>query len=558
MSDVVNVTVRGNRLALVGIFDEKMHEFCTRLPAANFKPGLSAWLADSSPAACWQVSTQAGFPVQLDGEAARLASRFHNSLYVKKQFDEIRAVGDWDSINRSLAVSPGKFKTPPWKHQGPAFAYGRDSDSPYFAMGMGTGKSWVATNIIGEMRAKRSLILCPNNVVDVWPREFRKHAGFDHHILPLRESTTTKRMESAKRFLFDMPGSSKVLVVNYETARSQMFNAFLTSINWDCAILDEIHRVKSPKGVTADMTHQLGRRSGKRIGLSGTPMPHSPLDIWSQYQFLDPGVFGSSYHSFQQRYCTRGEFKEVVEFINQEELSERFNLLAFTVDRSVLDLPPATHNKRLFELKPATMKAYRKLDRELIAEIENGICTADNALVKLLRHQQITSGFYSDDPTGMIVDLEDRAKEDALREILEDLPTQEPVVIFYRFMRDADTIARVCQEMGRRHGELSSRHKDLTSDATMPDWIDSLGCQIQSGGVGIDLARAKYAIYYSISFNMGDYDQSLARLHRPGQDFPVSYYHLVAENTVDERVYQAFEERSDIVRFVVNGERIAA
>ena len=84
----------------------------------------------------------------------------------------------------------------------------------------------------------------------------------------------------------------------------------------------------------------------------------------------------------------------------------------------------------------------------------------------------------------------------------------------------------------------------------MPEDIDVLAAQIRSGGLGVDLTRARYAVYYTPPF-LGDYDQSKARIHRPEQDRPVSYYHLVCERTVDERAYRALQEQKDVIEEIL-------
>ena len=73
----------------------------------------------------------------------------------------------------------------------------------------------------------------------------------------------------------------------------------------------------------------------------------------------------------------------------------------------------------------------------------------------------------------------------------------------------------------------------------------------RSGGVGIDLTRARYSIYYSLGFSLGSYEQSLARIHRPGQTRPVEYIHLLAKDTVDEKVMAALAHRADVVNSVL-------
>ena len=75
--------------------------------------------------------------------------------------------------------------------------------------------------------------------------------------------------------------------------------------------------------------------------------------------------------------------------------------------------------------------------------------------------------------------------------------------------------------------------------------------QQQAGGLGIDLTRSSVAVYYSISHSLGDYEQSLARLHRPGQKHCVRYFHLVAIDTIDEAVYEALEDKRDVVESIL-------
>ena len=133
--------------------------------------------------------------------------------------------------------------------------------------------------------------------------------------------------------------------------------------------------------------------------------------------------------------------------------------------------------------------------------------------------------------------------------MLEGL-TGEPVVVFCRFQQDLDVVHEVCQRLGRSSGELSGR-KDQWEDFQFKEAFEVLAVQIQAGGVGVNLTRAAYAIYYSIGFSLGDYLQSLARIHRPGQRRPVTYYHLIARKTIDERVYEALEARQDLVEAVL-------
>jgi SNF2 family DNA or RNA helicase len=271
-------------------------------------------------------------------------------------------------------------------------------------------------------------------------------------------------------------------------------------------------------------------------------MPHDPLDIWSQYRFLDPAIFGTSFHSFKKRYAELGFFNEPKKWINQDELRALFHLLTYTVDSSVLDLPPVTHQMLSINLGDDVMKHYKKFKKDLAAEINGGLITADNVLVRAIRLQQLTSGFFVDENTKTLVELSCRAKEEALNDWLDSIPRDAPKVVFTRFTHDLDTIQRAAIEAGLRYGEVSGRRNDLTVESTMRDDIELYGINIQSGGVGVDLSRSSYGLYYSIDWNRGNYDQSIARLLRPGQAGNCHFTHLVAADTVDPEIYEAFEE----------------
>ena len=178
--------------------------------------------------------------------------------------------------------------------------------------------------------------------------------------------------------------------------------------------------------------------------------------------------------------------------------------------------------------------------------------TASNALVKLLRLQQLTSGFLRLDETENPMQIS-AEKQDVLTEVLEEIDTKRfKVVIFTKFVHDLNVVERVANEMELSYGEISGRRKDLSDDATFPDGVTILGVQIQAGGLGIDLSDACYAIYYSMGFSLGDYEQSKARLHRPGQTNRVTNIHLLARDTIDFKVYGALRSRQEVVNSILN------
>jgi SNF2 family DNA or RNA helicase len=443
-----------------------------------------------------------------------------------------------------------KSLTEPRLYQRNAFSFAYRKPGAMLAMDMGTGKSKVAVDLAGGWGVERVLILCPRSVIPVWPSEFRKHSAVGYHVIPLEAGTVRARIQRAAQALA-LPYPT-VVVVNYEAAIRPEFTQWALAQRWGAVICDESHHIKAPGGVTSKLCDKLRDGAAHRLALTGTPMPHSPLDVYAQFRFLDNTIYGASFVRFRARYAVMGGFegRQVISYQNEEELNRLFYSGAFRVmKRDVLDLPPVmpTQNRYCY-LGPEEMRVYREIEQEYVSELAKGAVTVTNALAKYTRLHQISSGHVGNDD-GDVVRL-GTAKADALREYLQDLPENEPVVVFCRFAHDLSEVRRVSEEEGRTVREVSGRAHELRA------WQDGdgtvLAVQIQAGGEGVDLTRACQQLYYSTSFSLGTYEQSLARLDRPGQTRPVFITHLVARGTIDERIYAALEERKDVVETILN------
>lgn len=447
--------------------------------------------------------------------------------------------------------------TRPWAHQRAAADFALSRRNAMLCVPMGGGKSLSALIVADEGEARSVVILCPVSVVGVWRREFARHAPGAFTVICPTGSVKEKAGSAADQIArAEARGQRVALVINYESAWREPLAAFLTGRAWDLLILEESHRIKAPWGKASKFATDLGRCCRRRLALTGTPAPHSPLDLFAQARAIDPKVFGFSFVSFRNRYAVVDQQfpSKVRKWINQGELQEKFRGLAYECDLSgVLDVPEATDQTITVKLGAKARKLYGQLEEEMWAEIDKGEVSVGNALTRLLRLQQITSGHVATDD-GKVLEVDD-AKRAALADLLEDVAADVPVVVFCRFVRDLDVVAAVAEVSGRAYGEISGRRKDLTGNAEMPAGIGLMGVQIQSGGVGIDLTRAGVAVYYSTGLALGDYLQSRARLHRPGQKRHVSFLHLVAEGTVDERVMEALERKQEVVETVLLGRR---
>ena len=469
-------------------------------------------------------------------------------------------------------------KIPPWRHQRLGFTLIKHQTGTMLAWEMGTGKSRCVIDAVVNQNLDPVLIACPSSVVAVWPSEFRKHAAGPVRVMALRDGSVSQRAAALRRFM-ETPGEGpRVVVINYEAtwrpplgptyerqgrALVRVAGGELERHDWALIVADEIHRLKDAQtNVCQFFCRSLRDRARKRVGLTGTPMPNGPLDVFGQYKFLDPAIYGESYVRFRDQYGVMGgkaPARYVVGYKNVDELNRRFYRIASRVEKkNVLDLPPVQHVVRDTPLGPKAQKVYAGLENNLIAEVGAGVVVAGNALTKLLHLAKVTSGYvdvekmrddgtFEDEREREVIDT---GKRDALADLLADLPEREPVVVFCRFRQDLDAVHEAAAATKRASVELSGRRKDIGALwADGPDTVAAV--QIQAGGIGVDLTRAAYCVYYSVGYSNSDYEQSLARTHRSGQTRPVTYYHLVAPGTVDEDVYGALESKRDIVETVL-------
>lgn len=389
----------------------------------------------------------------------------------------------------------------------------------------------------------------------VWTKEkgyveARKAAGLTVLNGARLERAEVHELPGVDGFRNSGPGSNESRkVYNLETSTGNFFV--------DGLLVHNCHRAKMPMGKFSRwLAHFAVGKARRRLALTGTPMPHSPLDVFAQFRFLEPTIFGMHYVAFRNRYANVVNVPAlpapiIKGYKNLDELERRMDTITFTAGPEVLDLPEEQHIDIQVHLEPRAMKQYQEMERYFITDVENGVVTAGNALVRLLRLQQLTSGWLRADDSDT-PDQVSTAKREVLDDLLEDMPQDEPIVVFCRFHTDLDDVKWVAEEKHRRnYYEVSGRTKGDPIARWRQDENGVLGVQIQAGGVGIDLTKARYCVYYSIGFSLGDYLQSLSRINRPGQERPVTYYHLVAKDTVDEAVYKALSERRDLIEAVL-------
>lgn len=454
-----------------------------------------------------------------------------------------------------------------WQNQEEAYQYAMSRPAVMLAMDMGTGKTRVAIDVsMDRVDVQRVLVVCPKAVLDVWPKELQKHSDgrlYEVYTKPKKVKICDIAKE-VKTFCTPKvaPASTRYVVINYDSVWRRELGDVVLRAGFDMVILDESHRAKSASSKVSRFLALLAKRTKYRLCLSGTPMANSPLDIYGQYRFLDNTIFGTNHSLFMQEYAVMGgpERLFVVGFKNQKKLNEKFQSIAYSCSMSDVSqqlklpesLPPTS---RYVDLPPKDMRTIRGLAKEFIAECSTGkMVVLNNALTRVLRMQQIAAGFcqVQDDPGGpsWIEDL-NTAKKDGLEDYLEDIPMSENVVVFCVFKHDLDAIRDVALKCGRMPFELSGRENSLEHWKIKRGGV--LAVQIQAGAEGVDMTVSRHAVYFTLPHSLFLYEQSKARLYRPGQKWPVSFMHLLAAGTIDEVIYNSLIRKKDLIEAIKDG-----
>jgi len=358
----------------------------------------------------------------------------------------------------------------------------------------------------------------------------------------------------------------KVAVINYEsTWREDIFDRLL-AFDADLIIADESQRIKTHDAAQSKAMHQLGDKARYKLILSGTPVQNEAIDIFSQYRFLDPSVFGLNFYSFKNRYCVMGGFeqRQIIRYRDLDQLIKKEHSIAYRVTKGeALDLPEQTFENRYITLSKKERNIYDRLRRDSFAELDGGgTITATTVLTKLLRLQQFTGGFLVEDDAAR-PQLVSRGKLDALADILQDYVVEgkKKLVIFARFIPEVMEIIKLATDMVGKHGMQTVAiygdiKKELRGDIVQQFQTDPATTvfvgQIDTAGTGITLTAADTCVYYSENFNYATYEQSLSRIHRIGQRHPCTYIHLVAEKTVDELILKSLAAKEDLAKTIVD------
>jgi SNF2 family DNA or RNA helicase len=491
---------------------------------------------------------------------------------------------------------------------------------------MGTGKTIMELMVSGYLYDRGEIeaivIIAPNGLQFQWVNEAVPEHLIDD-VNPLCGIWSSKSPRKYKnymeRFIDVEHEGLKVLAMNVEAfgsgSKKAMDYAFNFMEKHKCSlIIDESTRIKNSKASRTKSILQLSKLAEYKRILSGLYMPQGPLDLFSQFYFLNPEILGyRSFVAYKSRYtvernprlradlavaledkkmgqkvyearlngyvtpykltglipdATEEQLKDcwkilkksflfIADYKNVSELADFIEPYSFRVlKEECLDLPEKLFTQYEVELSPEQSRLYRAMEEDLIAEVSDGVeITGEHVLKKLGHMRQVCGGTFKDE-NGKIHIVEGKIpRMEKMIEVIQDINPNRKIIIFACYRAEVEMIRQRLEKEGIGYAQV---HGDITGQAREDQIVmfkkDPL-CKIIIGtttsfGIGRNLTEATYMFFYSNSFELESRRQGEDRLHRIGTKTNVTIIDFYNPDLIDHQIFKALMNKQEIADMV--------
>jgi SNF2 family DNA or RNA helicase len=463
----------------------------------------------------------------------------------------------------------------------------------YFAMGaeQGTGKTWMlladaeARFLSGEIDAL--LVIAPNGVHVNWIiREVPAHLSVPRTATFWLSGAPKRHTRLLEKQLEAMADSDKLHIhamnvdaINTKSGLEHAKTFLREAKRGAIMVVDESQCIKNPTAKRTQRVIETGRAARLRRIASGTLVANSPIDLFSQFDFLSEGLLGTrSFRAFVAEYAellpaysplvqdiirrtgARGAPQIIAKdkdgrpkYRNLEKLSGLMSPYTFRVTKAeCLDLPEKIYQTQYFEMEPDQRAAYQHIINEHNWFREDGTIDTFSALTVINKLRQVTSGFIIVD--GEPTELRNaKPRLEALDEIIGETTGQ--FIIWASFREEIKRIAAMLEERGETfveyHGGTSAHDRTTAIDDFQSGRARIFVGNPAAAGTGLTLTAAETAIYYSSDFSLVKRSQSEDRCHRIGTRHPVLYIDIVGRETIDERIAAALQAKKGVAEAIL-------
>lgn len=435
-------------------------------------------------------------------------------------------------------------------HNYQAYAIGRALTDPRLGLflDMGLGKTVITLTAINELRynrwsVQRVLVVAPKKVAEAtWQAEA---STWDH----LQHLRIVSVLGSAQRRVRLLNTPADVYVINRENV-TWLVDYYRNAWPFDMVVLDESSSFKNPQSKRFKSLRLVLRHINRLVLLTGTPAPNGLADLWAQIYLLDEGArLGRTVTAFREAFFTQDPAwpgQQYRTYTPQDGADSRIREAISDICVSMkaedfLSLPEYIEDVVPVELDAAARKAYDKMERDMLLQVDESTITAGTAAVLNGKLLQLCSGAVYDE-NKQTVEIH-RCKIEAFLEVLEQLQGQH-VLVFYWFQHERDRLMEALQGSGLRVRVYQGAEDETAWNAQE---VDVLLAHPASCGYGLNLQRGgHHMVWYGFpNWALEIYQQACKRLHRQGQRFPVVSHLLVVKGGMDEDVVASLRDKGD-------------
>ena len=388
---------------------------------------------------------------------------------------------------------------------------------------------------------EKVLVIAPLRVAeDTWSTESKKWDHLNHlRISKILGSPAQRRKALAE--------DADIYIINRENVvwLTNELSGVGNEWGFDMVVIDELSSFKSPKAQRFKALRKYITRSGRVVGLTGTPAPNGLIDLWSQIYLLDSGErLGHTITGYRERYFTPGQRNQTTIFNYkpkpeaEQAIKNRISDICISMSaEDWLELPDRIDNIQTVRLTDKERSAYDKFERDSYMEFMDGEITAASAAALTNKLLQYSNGAVYLPDGGYVTTSE--KKLDALGELL-DTSAGKPVLCFYSYRHDLERIQK-----------RFPNARKLTGSEDIQAWnageISLLLAHPAGACHGLNLqAGGNVIVWFGLTWSLELYQQANARLHRQGQTEAVIVHHLITAGTVDEKVIESLRGKHDV------------
>lgn len=429
-------------------------------------------------------------------------------------------------------------------HQKESIDFCRTRERVFDASDPGTGKTRVAIEVFNERRIRGggcALIICPKSLIrSAWAEDFKKFAPY------IKVSCAYAR--NREEAFWDR---ADVYVTNHDATKWLAKQKPEFFDNFDTLIVDEVGAFKHGTSQRSKALNKIKKHFQYRHVMNGTPAPNTILDLWHQMFILDDGArLGSSFFKFRSTVCTPKQVGPQANMIKWEDRPGANEAVSKLVEditirhvfEDCIDIPPNHEYAVNYALTNKQLKNYQQMEKAQMTLIGNEPVTAVNAAVAATKLLQIASGaVYDEEGNYHLID------EERYSNVIDIAEQRKHVIIFFLWQHQKD---RLIAEAEKR--KLSY----CLIDGTVPDGKRGENVEYfergmyricfahpQSAAHGLTLVKGTACIWASPTYNLEHYQQGFRRIYRAGQTQPTETITLVANGTIEDRVWDALSSK---------------